>query len=156
MTPLFQLTTTSVLAHMIGDYVLQSDWMASQKTSSWKPALAHVLTYAIPFVLLCTHNPIALFIIVSTHFVIDHWRLARYVCWVKNFLAPKHIDRTPPRERQHFVPESEWFIRNLPWSECTATGYDPAKPAWLSVWLLILTDNIMHVTINALALTYFP
>src|SRR6478609_9282332 len=89
MTPLFQLAPMGVLAHMIGDYLLQSDYMASQKTTSKKAALAHVLTYSIPFAILCTHNPIALFIIIATHFVIDHWRLARYVCWAKNHLAPR-------------------------------------------------------------------
>lgn len=139
MAPLFELATMPILAHMTGDYVLQSDWMASDKTSNKKAALAHVLTYAIPFILLCTRNPIALFIIVSTHFVIDHWRLARYVCWAKNFLAPRVGMR-----------------RYSPWEECKGTGYDRDKPAWLAVWLLIITDNIMHITINALALTYFP
>jgi hypothetical protein len=158
MTPLFELAPMGVLAHMIGDYSLQSDWMATQKMTNKWAALAHVLVYAIPFAILCTHNPIALFIIVSTHFVIDHWRLARYVCWLKNFLAPKrkleigsHLEDGVSGIVTDYV-----VARNLPWEKCSGTGYPEDRPPWLSVWLLIITDNTMHILINALALTYFP
>lgn len=36
----------------------------------------------------------------------------------------------------------------------TATGYADDVPPWLSVWLLIAADNIIHVICNALALRY--
>ena len=39
------------LAHMVGDYVIQSDWMASEKTKRWWPAIAHGVSYGVPFVL---------------------------------------------------------------------------------------------------------
>lgn len=35
------------LAHMVGDYLIQSDWMAQEKTKRWWPAIAHALTYGI-------------------------------------------------------------------------------------------------------------
>ena len=31
--------------HLIGDFVAQTDWQASNKTSSWRADLAHVLNY---------------------------------------------------------------------------------------------------------------
>lgn len=65
--------------------------------------------------------------------MIDRWRLARYVVWAKNWIAP------PGKGPQ-------------PWAKCAATGYDPDVPAWLSVWLLIVVDNVMHVLINGAAL----
>lgn len=38
-----------IYAHLIGDYLIQTDWMASgKKQSSWI-CLVHVLTYLIPF-----------------------------------------------------------------------------------------------------------
>jgi hypothetical protein len=38
-----------IYAHMIGDYLIQTDWMAAgKKRSSWICAV-HVLTYLIPF-----------------------------------------------------------------------------------------------------------
>ena len=127
-------TYPQLLAHMVGDYWLQSDWMASQKTKSIWPALAHVATYTLPFLLL-TQSWKALLLIAGIHLVIDHWRLARYLCWAKNWLAPRGS--------------------NAPWKDCQATGYGPDKPAWLAVWLLILTDNVMHLICNGLALHYF-
>lgn len=124
------LTADQLLAHAIGDYILQSDWMAEGKTKSDTIAMIHALAYSLPFLFFNPSAP-ALGVIFATHAIIDRYRLARYVVWAKNWLGP-----------------------NRPWSECSATGYPPSKPAFLSVWLLIIADNIMHVTINALALRY--
>jgi len=122
-----------LLAHLAGDYLIQSDWMANEKTKRWWPAVAHAVTYGLPF-LLVTRSPAALAVIVVTHAVIDHYRLARHVVWAKNFLAPR----------------SYWH----PWSECSATGYHQDRPAWLAVWLMIIADNTIHLAINAAAVTW--
>lgn len=122
-----------VLAHLVGDYLIQSDWMAAEKTQRWWPAIAHGLTYGLPFVLV-TQSPAALAVIVGTHVVIDRFRLARHVCWVKNFLAPRGYNR--------------------PWRECSATGYGPDKPVWMAVWLMIIADNTMHLLINVAAVMW--
>lgn len=70
--------------HFLGDYLFQSDWMAVEKTKKWLPAAVHAVTYTLPF-LVATRNPVALVVIGGTHFVIDRWRLARFVVWAKNF-----------------------------------------------------------------------
>lgn len=124
----------AVLAHMVGDYVAQSHWMATEKVKRSIAALAHVAVYGLCFLPL-TRNPVALAFIVGTHFAIDRWRLARMVVWAKNWIAP-----TP----------------NLPWSDCSATGYAPDTPPWLSVWLLVIADNVMHISLNAVALQAWP
>ncbi|MFN3005119.1 DUF3307 domain-containing protein [Mycolicibacterium wolinskyi] len=118
------------LAHMVGDYLIQSDWMAQEKTRRWWPAIAHAVTYGLPF-LLVTQSPLALLIIVATHAVIDRYRLARHVVWFKNQLAPKAF--RPPH---------------------TATGHADDRPAWLSTWLLIIADNVLHMLINVAAVLY--
>ncbi len=130
-----------LIAHLIGDYFLQSDWMAVEKTKKNLAALAHVATYVVPFLFL-TQSPVALAVIVGTHFVIDRWRLARYICWAKNWLAPRWID------------DNGTMVRNIEWKHCTPTGYTQDKPLFLSVWLLIIVDNTMHILCNALALRY--
>lgn len=119
------------VAHGFGDYVTQSDWMAQEKTKRWFPAAAHAAVYSLPF-LLITQNPWALLVIVGTHYLIDRYRLARYVVWAKNQLAPAE--------------------HRSPWADCTATGYPSSRPPWLAVWLLIIADNVMHVAINSVAL----
>lgn len=119
-----------LLAHLLGDYVLQTDWMALEKTKRWTPAVMHGLAYGLPH-LAVTRSPWALAVIVLTHIVIDRYRLARHVCWAKNQLAPKAY--------------------RSPWSECSGTGYPADRPAWLTTWLMIVADNTIHLCINVAA-----
>ena len=121
------------LAHLAGDFLIQSEWMASKKTKQWWPAIVHGLTYTVPFLFL-TQSPVALAVIGGTHIVIDRYRLARYVVWLKNWIAPRG-----------------W---NPPWAKCAATGYPPDKDAGFAVGLLIVADNTMHLVINSIALTW--
>lgn len=127
------ITADQLLAHAIGDYVLQSDWMATEKTKQNLAAAVHAFTYTLPFLFL-TGSAWALFVICWSHFLIDRWRLARYVVWFKNLAAPASF--------------------NPPWEQCKATGYPPDRPPWMAVWLLIIADNILHVLCNGLALAY--
>ena len=131
MQPL--LTMDQVLVHIFGDYFLQSDYMATNKKDKVFPALAHAVTYVLPFLLL-TKSLVALLVISGTHFAIDHWGLARYLAWLKNFLGPKSSRR--------------------PWKECELTGFSPDRPIWLTVWLTIIMDNTLHLLINALSIRY--
>jgi hypothetical protein len=119
-----------LLAHLVGDYVLQSDWMAQEKTRRWWPAIAHGLTYTVPY-LFVTQSVLALAVIGGTHVVIDRYRLTRHVVWLKNQMAPAA-----------FRPGH------------TATGYSETTKAWLAVWLLILADNTIHLLINTAAVTW--
>ncbi len=122
-----------VLAHLVGDYIIQSDWMALEKTNRWWPAIVHGATYTIPYALV-TQSFWALFVIASTHIVIDRYRLARHVIWAKNLISPK--------SHRH------------PWSECKTTGYHESRPAWMAVWLMIIADNTIHLLINTAAVLW--
>lgn len=141
------ISADQLLAHAVGDYVLQSDWMANEKTKRSLAAFAHAVSYALPFLFLTT-SPGALAFIVGTHFLIDRWRVARYVVWAKNFIAPRWVNITPDLV-------GETIARNFPWNECEGTGYHRDRPPWLAVWLLIIADNVMHVILNGLALMWF-
>lgn len=125
-------TANQIVAHLVGDYILQSEWMVREKGNSSLATIVHVVFYTLPF-LLITQSPVALGIIAGTHFVIDRWRLARHVIWAKNWPWPG----------------------SRPWSECKKTGYPPEVPIWMATWLMILVDNILHILINGLAIHYF-
>lgn len=127
------IEANQLVAHAVGDYILQSDWMANEKTKKSAAAAAHAVCYSLPFLLFSPSVAAFLFIAI-THFIIDRWRLARFVVYAKNYLAPKPW----------------WF----PWDQCAGTGYHTDRPAWLSVWLLIIADNIIHVICNGFALKY--
>lgn len=123
-----------ILCHLVGDYLLQSHWMATEKTKSNAAAAAHALAYSVPFLFL---SPSALTwaAIVIPHFLIDRFRLARFVVYAKNFIQPR----------------SRWEK----WEDCSGTGYHKDVPAWLSVWLLIAADNTIHLLTNLAAFAYF-
>jgi hypothetical protein len=121
------------LLHLVGDYLTQSDWMAQEKTKHWFPAIAHAVVYGLPF-LLVTQSPLALVVIIGSHAVIDHYRLARHIVWAKNLFAPKRY--------------------RYPWSECSATGYHESRPMWMTVWLMIIADNTVHLALNAAAIAW--
>jgi len=118
-----------LLLHLIGDYITQSDWMALNKTKNSFACLCHVTLYSIPFYFIASWK--ALIIIYVTHFFIDRFRLARYVVFIKNFIGDK------PK-----------------WSDCQVTGYPSDRPLWMTVWLMIVADNILHLSINYLSLRY--
>lgn len=154
-----------LILHLFGDYVLQSDWMAQQKTSSSIPALTHATVYSLPFLLL-RPSATAFAVILITHFLIDRFRLAKYVVWAKNFLAPKlwymqpyHLlnngdkvllEQTYPTYYVGF----EGLRPHYRWENCKATGYTSETPIWMATWLLIIADNAMHLAINYLSLKY--
>lgn len=120
-----------LLLHLIGDYVTQTDWMANEKTKQTWAAFCHATVYSLPFLLL-TNSPIAIFIIWFSHLIIDRFRLARYVVFAKNWLTNK----------------------SLTWADCKGTGYPSQTQPWLAVWLMIIADNTIHLTINYIALRY--
>jgi len=130
-------TAPQLVAHLVGDYILQSDWMASNKqradTTGWIAVALHAFMYTLPFLFL-TQSWEALALIGGTHLLIDHFKLAAIVGWVKNFMAPR----------------SYWFS----WDYCKGTGYASNKPPFLTVWLLIITDNTLHILINGASIHY--
>lgn len=127
------ITADQIVLHLIGDYILQSDWMAINKTKRMIPAVIHAFVYSVPF-LSFQLSLLAWLVIFGTHAIIDRYRLARYVVWAKNWIGPKHS--------------------NVAWVYCTATGYPNDRPDWLTVWLLIIADNICHVLLNGAALKF--
>lgn len=119
-------TLDAVIAHFVGDYFLQSNEMSQRKTKEWRIAAWHGITYSLPFILL-DPSLIAFLVILVTHIIIDRLRLTTYISWIRN---GANYDR-----KANF-------------------GYPPEVPAFLSIWLMIIVDNLTHVLINGLALYY--
>lgn len=115
-----------LILHMWGDYLTQSDWMANEKTKHWFPALAHALSYSLPFFFIGSWQ--AVLVIFASHYLIDRYRLVKY-----------------------FLRWKEWRF-DQEWGYITAG--ENAKPAWMWVWLMIAADNTLHLTCNYLALTH--
>jgi hypothetical protein len=119
----------TLLAHLWGDYVLQSHTMAVFKTWSWRWAFLHATVYTIPYALL-TQDVRALAVILVTHAIIDRLAIAQHWCrwWGVGFAGL-------------------WWRRKY--------GVFKEPPAHIKDWLKIIVDNTFHLTINYGALTYF-
>lgn len=122
-----------ILAHLWGDYVLQTDHQADRKVKNLYVAFWHACVYALPFLFL-TRSYEPLLVIIGTHAVIDRYRLAKYMVWAKNQLAPAAY--------------------RYPLSKAAWHGYQEEKPVWLAGWLFIIADNCLHLVINYFALRY--
>lgn len=137
-----------LIAHLVGDYVLQTDHMAERKSKSLLVAFGHAAVYSLPFLFILDvpilefvafpyfpfpYSP-ALLTIVVTHALIDHFRLARYVVWAKNQLAPK--------------------VYRYPFEKAAWHGYQANKPDWLAGWLYIIADNTIHLLVNYCAIRW--
>jgi hypothetical protein len=121
-------TADQLVAHLVGDYILQSHWMAVEKTKNSVAAAVHAITYTAPFAFI-TWSPFALGLIFGSHFLIDRYRLARLVVWAKN---------------------RPWPDGEL--SDIHGTGYPVSAPPWLAVWLTIIADNTLHILCNGFAI----
>ena len=132
------ITADQIVAHLVGDYIIQSKWMAETKTKKgWMghvAAFVHAVTYTLPFLAITTDWK-ALLPIALTHFVIDRTRLVRHVIWARNWAAP-------PDYNPH-------------WDLCRKTGApdkDAEQLPWLHTWLMIIADNTLHLLCNGLSI----
>jgi hypothetical protein len=129
-----------LLFHLWGDFIFQTHWMARKKvdfdTEGWMACLLHCFLYSFMFITIASDK--AMFIIFITHFIIDKFRLAKYVIAVKNSLNIDHMG----------LISLKWFNSN--------SGFPKETPLWLSTWLLFIVDNVIHVTINYYAMLSYP
>ena len=140
------ITADQLVAHAVGDYLLQTHWMATEKTQRALAAALHAITYSAVF-LLFRPSLLAFSVILITHFLIDRYRLARLVCFGKNYAG---------------VIAWNWIVwpsglvsaKRSYVEPYYATGYPQGTPPFLDVWLLIIADNVLHVMLNGAALRY--
>ena len=112
---------TQLILHLIGDYLIQNDWMAlNKKRTGIKGMLAcqvHCITYAVPFLLIA--NIWQVFFIYVGHYMIDRW----------NFVT--------------------WFLSKRNSCGMDNFGYGGNRPSFIAFWLNVITDNSFHLIINS-------
>lgn len=80
-----------LLCHLVGDYILQTDWMAANKKSSSFACAVHVAAYIIPFLI----TPLAwwqLVLIAAQHYLQDRWQ---FVPWFMAHTQHKGFAQPP-------------------------------------------------------------
>ena len=116
-----------IFLHLIGDYLIQNDWMAlNKKSKTLKGELAcqiHCILYALPFLFIGSwYSVLGIYI---SHYILDRTNIVAWYLAVKNGV---------------------FHVRNF--------GFSEERPFAISIWLLIIVDNIFHILFNYLFLTY--
>ena len=141
-----------LLCHFVPDFWLQPDWCAMNKgKKSWN-CLVHVLIYTSCFLILTTSWKALLFI-GATHFILDRWHiiLKRMIWWKNHFPTGKY----PPFE----FCNTTGYYDDSPYN--TYKPNELGKNSWgnprlffITMWLYIIQDNILHLICNLIALMY--
>lgn len=131
-------TIGQILCHMVGDFCLQSHGMARVKGKDFKVACYHAIFYSLPFLLFLGPSVLSAFLIISTHAIIDRYRLPKLITVIKNYAAIFNIGCPRP---------------SLPPDDIT--GYPPDVDKHLALVLYIVCDALMHILLNGVILHYF-
>ena len=98
-----------LVGHLVGDFLLQTSWMAERKTQQWSALLAHCFVYTATVALLALPGGGLTLSGVATvflgHAVIDRKRFV-------NFWA-KHISRSPDHAWLKIVQDQVWHVVTL-------------------------------------------
>ena len=78
---LVKIMLTAIACHLVGDYVLQSDYIAKTKGENWWHLIVHCFLYTVPFYVMFQWHWVMAIIFV-THIVIDtlkaRWKIINY------------------------------------------------------------------------------
>lgn len=84
-----------LIGHLIGDFLLQTTWMAMNKSKKWMPLITHCIVYTLSVFVVTLIGGEALSIgaivlIFSSHILLD--RRTFVVWWVKHIMGSKGND----------------------------------------------------------------
>lgn len=142
-----------LLCHLAGDFVLQNDYMALNKSKRSFPCLVHVIIYTSVFLFLTTSWK-ALLVIGITHFLIDrfHTPLKRFI-WLKNKLGAENKSLSFDYCNTTGFYDDSPYNKEVP--DCVVKRiFGEPRLFFITAWLYIVHDNFLHLLINYLALKY--
>lgn len=65
---------SAIIGHLVGDYLLQNDWMASKKKKETWPCFVHVSLYTLAIIVFTGWlDPLVISSVFIPHFMIDRW-----------------------------------------------------------------------------------
>jgi hypothetical protein len=119
-----------LIGHLIGDYLLQNDWMAQGKKKSALPCFVHVVIYTAA-VMLLTHWPLwAATVVAMPHYAIDRWQ---FVPWYMRKIGQAKFMMLPTVESHNLTGLAGERIHRVEYK----VGLGP--------WSVIVVDNVMHL-----------
>lgn len=142
-----------LICHLIGDFWLQSDWCAINKSKlGWEgffACLVHVIIYTSCFLILTTSWK-ALLLIGISHFILDRFPIiVKRMIWWKNHFP----NGQPPFEYCNTTGyyDDSPYNKRVPHTLHQKMWGKP-RPFFITIWLYIISDNTLHLIFNYVAL----
>jgi len=126
---------TLLLGHLVGDYLLQNEWMAMNKTHNtrdgWIAALTHCLLYTFAVCLIMWNfHWIWIVAVFFSHFPIDKFGLSEmYLHYIKGKGMKDYVKKD----------NKKWGVPHIPLNR-----YDALEGGFTAV-VYTITDNTMHL-----------
>jgi hypothetical protein len=102
--------TSAIVGHLVGDYLLQTDWMAqNKKTRTW-PCIVHCAVWSVSVCLFAGWGVVALLLLFAAHFAQDRTDVIRWYIRVakgEGFMQP------PLSPWSIIVVDNVWHIVSL-------------------------------------------
>lgn len=114
-----------ILLHFWGDYVFQNDWMARNKINKDFKSWIACLIHCILY---------------SLPFLLITDSKAVIIIFISHFFIDKF------RLARYII-----MLKNFTFNK---TGFPEETPEYLSTGILLVIDNLLHITINYLSITY--
>jgi len=127
------------LGHLAGDYLLQNQWMALNKSKNtlngWMAALIHCVLYTLAVCLfMWNFDPIWIIVVFLTHFLIDKFSLTdKYLHYIKGRSLKNYVKKD----------DKEIIENNRTW-KTLINRYDVLEGSFATV-VYTITDNTMHL-----------
>ena len=131
-----------VLGHLVGDYLLQNEWMALNKSKNtklgWLTAFVHCILYTVAVCLVMWNFDwywaVAVFL---SHFPIDKFSLGeRYLHYIKGKSLKDYVNKDGVWDGIIYAPK--------PFEKQNLNRFDVLEGAFTAV-VYTVTDNTMHL-----------
>jgi len=107
----------AIIGHLVGDYLLQNDWMAAEKKRDWFVAFIHATIWAMAVLLFSgwgsfhgTHGLIVAACLIIPHAIQDHSNLVR---WWMRLIGQRVFSEPPMAPWSIIVVDNVWHIVTL-------------------------------------------
>ena len=111
-----EILTLAIIGHLVGDYILQNDWMASNKKKDSYPCAVHCLLWTASVLvfsgwLWSPYMPIALMFLWITHFIQDRTQIVMW--WMTKVNRQHQFATGPCAPWSIIVVDNTWHILAL-------------------------------------------
>lgn len=120
--------TLAIIGHLVGDYLLQNDWMALNKKKHWLPCLLHCSLWTLAVGLFSGWGSIGglkgfliVLVLMGTHFIQDHTNIIAW--WM----------RLKWKDQSRFMQCDDFDLTDMR----VVPGLGP--------WSIIVVDNVWHI-----------